>query len=843
MHSPAAARHGFRRLGSRARRLATRVGASRAALWLGRHPTPAAAAIYLALAVALVGGGLLPGKTLSASDYLWTVPPWDASAPAGVGRAGSNPEQVDAVFLDQPFLEYAGRTFPGIAQWNPHVMAGRPFAAQPISGAFSLFSLPAYALSLWSALAVIAVMKLFVAAMGTYLLGRALGMRFAGALLAGLVFGFGFFATVGLSLQRFRVFAFLPWVLLLVEAVVRRPRVLIPMVGLAVVVGLQFLSGMPEASAAVLIAAAAFAAWRVVGTRARGDDRWRAAGMLSAGAVAGVGLAGVLLVPFAEALFTSYDYRWRSQFSGGGVPPKFLLGLFLPDYWGRSPHTQAGGDITLLIDRAMYPGAIALMLAGAAVALRPTRERIGIALFGVLALLLAVELDPLVAIWEQLPLLQTMKLNYLLVWPTIAIAVLAGWGLDDLARRRGSPERLRGAVGIGVVGLLVPVVWMIFAGTLSLDDFSAALSLAWGSIFPQEGETRAAGLASVVHMSALLEWLVPALLALALIALRAKRVPLLSARVFAVLALALVALDLWHIGAGVNPVIPRSEAVQPTTPAIERLQARHPARFVGLASGFASVFPPNLAMRYGLNDARGYDSPVDLRFGTFWSTAVQPLLPGTPLAVADPPQPGALKALGLLSVSSVMQHPSAPLLEEEGLRVAYDGKEARVYTNEAAIPRTFLVDRQRVVATGDQALRAVTEPEFDATRVAVTEHRLPGIPSQREQVSAPSAGTARLIEDAGDKVTVEVTARRPALLVITDAFSTGWRANVDGDSRPVERVDYILRGIQVPAGAHRVELVYRPTTSWVGLGLSIVTAGMLLGVVGLDRRRRRRRPA
>ena len=80
--------------------------------------------------------------------------------------------------------------------WNPHVMGGRPFLANAQSAVFSPFTVPVYVLGLWKALAVMAALKLFVAAFGTYLLGRALGMRFGGALLAGVVFAFGTFFVV-----------------------------------------------------------------------------------------------------------------------------------------------------------------------------------------------------------------------------------------------------------------------------------------------------------------------------------------------------------------------------------------------------------------------------------------------------------------------------------------------------------------------------------------------------------------------------------------------------------------------------------------------------------------------
>ena len=68
-----------------------------------------------------------------------------------------------------------------------HDRAAVPADAQ--SAIFSPFNLPAYVLAFWTALGWIMALKLWVAAFGTFLLGRALAMRMAGALLAGTTYG------------------------------------------------------------------------------------------------------------------------------------------------------------------------------------------------------------------------------------------------------------------------------------------------------------------------------------------------------------------------------------------------------------------------------------------------------------------------------------------------------------------------------------------------------------------------------------------------------------------------------------------------------------------------------
>ena len=165
----------------------------------------------------------MPGRTLSNADMLWSGTPWTASAPAGVRFGGANFELADSTAVFLPFFEHTKRAIGDPPLWNPYVMGGRPYLANAQSAIFSPFTAPIYVMSVWKALAVAALLKLFVAAFGTYLLGRALGMRFAGGLLAGAVYAFGTFFVAWLAWPLTNIFPLLPWLLLLTELVIRRP--------------------------------------------------------------------------------------------------------------------------------------------------------------------------------------------------------------------------------------------------------------------------------------------------------------------------------------------------------------------------------------------------------------------------------------------------------------------------------------------------------------------------------------------------------------------------------------------------------------------------------------------
>ena len=58
--------------------------------------------------------------------------------------------------------------------------------------------------------------------------------------------------------------------------------------------------------------------------------------------------------------------------------------------------------------------------------------------------------------------------------------------------------------------------------------------------------------------------------------------------------------------------------------------------------------------------------------------------------------------------------------------------------------------------------------------------------------------------------------------MLTDSWFPGWKATVDGHDVPIERVDYLIRGVPVPAGAHRVEFRYQPASWRAGWILSLL---------------------
>jgi hypothetical protein len=816
-----------------------------AALWnravrLGtRRPVATAAAIYLLLAIVMFAPGLAPGRVLSASDHLWTAAPWEASRPAGVPLLGSNREMVDSVTQFQPAQQETREALPDIPLWNPDVLSGRPFLGDPQTAIFSPFSVPTYVLPFWKSLAIMSILKLFVGALGGFLMARELRLRYGGALLTGLVFGFSLWSVTWVSWTLASVWAFLPWLCFLSERCVRRPGAW-PVAGLALVVALQWFGGHPSSSVQILAVVALAWGVRVLAAPTLRAGVGRRLLALGGGITLGTALAAVMLVPFAELLLNSADLKIRTGASELlHQPPDRLLALFLHDWWGSG---DTGLSLSFSLEHAYYVAALPLMLAASALLLRPRRERIAVAALALAMLAIVSGLPPLYDLVIELPGLRAANNGRFAVVAVLCLALLAGWGLDDLTGRPLGRARRRAVVGAGAVLLAFPAVLVVGRGMVDLDALGAALEVAWGFATPTAALAGpgAGGLEGVVRLASLLEWLVLAALALGLLALRVRG--RLGATGFVALALVLVTLDLFKAGMGFNPAIPESTAAQPVTPALRYLQAQRPARFTALAPARSNALvlplPPNVAMRYGLHDARGYAQPTEERYFELWRQAISTdggcyYFFCTVLADSSP---RALRGLGLLGVSDLLQSPADPDLR--GLSVAYSGRDARIYRNPSALPRAFVVDRQVVVDNGDEALDTAVAAGFPVRSAVVTERRIAGL-SEGRGTPARVAGTARVTDDGRERVVVDTRADRATMLVLTDPWFPGWKATVDGESAPVERVDYVIRGVRVPAGSHRVEFRYEPASvriGWVTSALALA-AILLLVLSGLRSRR------
>jgi uncharacterized membrane protein YfhO len=72
------------------------------------------------------------------------------------------------------------------------------------------------------------------------------------------------------------------------------------------------------------------------------------------------------------------------------------------------------------------------------------------------------------------------------------------------------------------------------------------------------------------------------------------------------------------------------------------------------------------------------------------------------------------------------------------------------------------------------------------------------------------------------------------LLIVSDNWYPGWRAEVDGRAAEIWKVNTVIRGVVVNAGKHTVAMRYRPLSVYFGFAFTLV--GLTAAIV-LHRRR------
>jgi len=152
----------------------------------------------------------------------------------------------------------------------------------------------------------------------------------------------------------------------------------------------------------------------------------------------------------------------------------------------------------------------------------------------------------------------------------------------------------------------------------------------------------------------------------------------------------------------------------------------------------------------------------------------------------------------------------------------------KVYEDTEAMDRVAWIPRALILHDSAAVTNALNTASFDPrTSILVTSEYAGLIPpelrvdSLHTSDSLPSAGRARVLTYQPNKIIVAASATQRGIILLSEIFYPGWRAKVDGTPVPIIKADQVLRALVVPAGEHKIELLYRPTFFFPSLWLSL----------------------
>jgi len=185
------------------------------------------------------------------------------------------------------------------------------------------------------------------------------------------------------------------------------------------------------------------------------------------------------------------------------------------------------------------------------------------------------------------------------------------------------------------------------------------------------------------------------------------------------------------------------------------------------------------------------------------------------------------------------------LAPEGRFKLAHSG-DVKIYENVDAlrVPRAFVANEARLATNDDEATKLMRGVDFDPSQAVVligdqgSAIKEPAkqssqlvIPSHLHRAADAAQVSCHLVTYEPEHVAIDVTASQDGYLVLTDAYYPGWTATVDRQPAAVERADIMFRAVKVPAGKHRVELRYEPSSFRIGMWITI--GAWVILIVGL----------
>jgi len=120
---------------------------------------------------------------------------------------------------------------------------------------------------------------------------------------------------------------------------------------------------------------------------------------------------------------------------------------------------------------------------------------------------------------------------------------------------------------------------------------------------------------------------------------------------------------------------------------------------------------------------------------------------------------------------------------------------------------------------------------------AVAQQKFASVVKQQPQFD--SSATIKVTEYLNDKITYTSSSNTNQFAVFSEVYYPhGWNAYIDGQKADYIKVDYVLRGMSVPAGKHTIEFRFEPqsykTANILMLIASLLTFALLIAAIVLE---------
>ena len=785
-------------------------------------------AIILLIPGFILGGVIFHNQAFLPTDLLSGYPAWQTSFE---NSKISNGLLSDIVFQFYPWHKLAfeeAQATGGFPLWNPYELTGQPLVANAQSALFYPPNFLLHWLKPEDVAAICAYFTLVLLGICTFYFCREIGLRRIASLFAGITAMLSGPVVVWLGYPLVNAMASFPLMLLAGEKIVNHRR-LIPWMGaLGVGIGLSTLGGHPETTFHICVAFGLYFLLRLVVIKPGIKQAALWLGAVLAGVFIGLLLGAIQWVPFADFLLHSATLSEGGRSMGG--TDIFFSGEWLhnlatavtflvPNFFG-SPVTNnylwPFANYQNYNEQTIYFGLIPLASSLAVLFNRRRRLQASI-LIGISLFYLAIAWRlPGFELVNHIPPFSLLINSRMKMFVPLMLAIVAGVGLDDWL----NPEK-KEKPGIGYpMWAVLPAVFTLFIfvviGLVNLYfphlDFQSSYQSFVEHLVHQVFN---------INQPRLMISLAVAVIFLLLCFLNWRRI--INHTSFGVSVLTITLIELVVLSWNYNPVTARNQ-IYPEIPMVSIFrQESQPFRTM---STDLSLFPPNAGAAYQIAQIEGYDYPVFQSFFDLYRAQGGDKASHRQVWSTNYP---FVDWLNIRYVISPVQ------IQKNGFTLVLDQASYKVYRNENAYPRAYMVYDEQVIEDKATLLETmISTPEILKQKVLFSQPP-PNVPVLNDSMAAKIPAQVEFLYYGMDRAVLNVNTGRAGFLVMSDLYTQDWKATIDGQATVVLNADYAFRAIYLPEGQHQVEFYYQPVSFLIGEILSLFGL-LILSALWLFRR-------
>ncbi len=151
--------------------------------------------------------------------------------------------------------------------------------------------------------------------------------------------------------------------------------------------------------------------------------------------------------------------------------------------------------------------------------------------------------------------------------------------------------------------------------------------------------------------------------------------------------------------------------------------------------------------------------------------------------------------------------------------------------NTDANGNAWFISELKPVANADAEMKALNK--LDTKNVAVFVQEFVKEAKKQLQFQKDSTATIKLTSYKPNQLQYVSNNENNGFAVFSEMYyKNGWKATIDGKESKILRVNYALRGLEIPAGKHKIEFKFEPQVVKTGSTIALISSLLMLILIG-----------